>query len=399
MIMDNFTIANEMLDAIHFDTDQQNIEIETYQKICRNGCHFIVEVDKYRTLFDKLCENNIHILKLYSRKTFYSELERFLFLQKTSSENITQNSVEDFFKHLSGNKPQSLVVYSPVSGICLENRRPLSIGPFVIEYHCPEEHFAGGERCLHIGVEIKDVVDKEKAKEQAVTKFNDFSRIVHFLIGRFDNNHIIKFGLPILQELPGRVYVNSDVFSFTSNGQIVASQHSCNYYDTLPIDNIYFTEKKLSQNIWELEKAKHYGTSMTKMQERILSAIKHIGESAKSEDLRNAILYSCIAVESLFSYDERSLFQASIGDKISEAMAFMVGTDLNSRLVIVKLVKNTYGIRSAISHGGNTDLTDDYIGLNDLTRRCIIKMLTDEAYKEITTIEKFYEHIKILKFT
>jgi hypothetical protein len=62
----------------------------------------------------------------------------------------------------------------------------------------------------------------------------------------------------------------------------------------------------------------------TKIQQRIINSALAIGESAKSIDLRNSVIYSCVALETLFSFDEGSLFKPGIGEQIAEALAFVI---------------------------------------------------------------------------
>lgn len=63
------------------------------------------------------------------------------------------------------------------------------------------------------------------------------------------------------------------------------------------------------------------------MESRLLNASIAIGESALSRNTKNSIIYTSMALEILFSYDECLLFQKSIGDKLSDTFAFIVGTD------------------------------------------------------------------------
>jgi len=367
-----------------------------------SGSVFYIKKDElqiYFNLIDDCFMINKKVRSDYTRKTFFQELEKAVLDKKKKAKVFSSTDVDNFISVLIDKNPISLTVFTPISGVSLKSKKRLEIGPYIIQEYGPEEIFPVPQVCLHIGLQIKGILDVEKAKEKAVNEFADFSRIVHFLIGRFNRTNIIKFGLPVYPDSLGRVSVDMDSFSFVEDGKFHGSSLQNNIYNTIPIDDDFFTNHDLLKGIWELQNRKHAGGHMTKMQERVLAAAKAVGESARSGDVRNSILYACIAVESLFSFQESSLFQQSIGDKIAEAMAFMVGNTVDQRLKIENLVKKTYGIRSAISHGGDASLNDDYIILNSYTRKCIADMMTERKYGEIKSIEEFYRYIKILKYS
>lgn len=52
------------------------------------------------------------------------------------------------------------------------------------------------------------------------------------------------------------------------------------------------------------------------------------------------------------------LVSPSITYQISEFAAFIISDELESRLVIEKMVKKLYSKRSAIAHGGSSDVDD-----------------------------------------
>ncbi len=58
-----------------------------------------------------------------------------------------------------------------------------------------------------------------------------------------------------------------------------------------------------------------------------------------SENIKNSIIYTCIALEILFSFDDGSLFQKSIGDRLVDTFVFIVAKDRQSRLDTSERIK------------------------------------------------------------
>jgi hypothetical protein len=101
-----------------------------------------------------------------------------------------------------------------------------------------------------------------------------------------------------------------------------------------------------------------------------------------------------MAFEILFSFDEGSLFQKSIGDRLADTFAFIVATDKESRLNTIKAVKEFYRLRSALVHGGDTKVNNDYIIFNSLLSAVISELLNNEKYKNVKSIDNLYQMVK-----
>lgn len=147
--------------------------------------------------------------------------------------------------------------------------------------------------------------------------------------------------------------------------------------------------------MWDFYEAKHNGKKLKDIESRLLNSALALGESAMTPDTKNSIIYTCISLEILFSYDEASLFQRSIGEKLSDIFSFVVAKDIDSRLLVSKHLKKVYGMRSAIVHGGNKELSNENLPINFLMRGAINDLLNNEKFKHINTISQIYELLKI----
>ena len=101
-----------------------------------------------------------------------------------------------------------------------------------------------------------------------------------------------------------------------------------------------------------------------------------------------------MAFEILFSYDDGSLFQKSIGDRIADTFAFLIGDSAQHRMDIVAKVKKFYSLRSAIVHGGTGKIDNSYIAFNIFLRAAIDKLLNNEKYRNIKKIDDLYQMVK-----
>ncbi|MBW5405839.1 HEPN domain-containing protein [Morganella morganii] len=126
----------------------------------------------------------------------------------------------------------------------------------------------------------------------------------------------------------------------------------------------------------------------------MLNAAIYPGESSLTAGSKNSIIYTCISLEILFSYDEGSLFQKSTGEKLADVFVFVVDKDLKSRLETEKLVKKVYSLRSAIVHGRTKNLSQDNLIINVLMRAAIAEILAGERFLKINTISELYSKLK-----
>lgn len=135
------------------------------------------------------------------------------------------------------------------------------------------------------------------------------------------------------------------------------------------------------------------------MKERLLNSALALGQSMNDRDIKNSIIYTCISLEILFSFDESSLFQKSISDKLADILVFIVATDTQSRINTSSFIKKFYGLRSALVHGGNKKTNNDYIAINTLLRSAINELLNNKKYQNIENIDRLYSMVKEAQYS
>jgi hypothetical protein len=225
--------------------------------------------------------------------------------------------------------------------------------------------------------------------------------LIVFISGKNDKKILIKTGLPSYPSLShDRMYVETSSYQIldTMDQKFPATNINNTYFEKIPIDNKFFYDNDDFKKLWEIYKDRD-SKNVSSIENRILNASIALGESALSKNTKNSIIYTSMALEILFSYDEGSLFQKSIGDKLADTFAFMVGTNKESRINASKELKKFYSLRSALVHGGDTKMNNDYIIFNIFLRAIIKELLNNEKYKHIKKIEDLYSMVKEAQYS
>lgn len=97
--------------------------------------------------------------------------------------------------------------------------------------------------------------------------------------------------------------------------------------EKLPVDNDFFINNKNFSAIWDLYKKRKNSQNISDFHSRILNCAISVGEALKNQNEKESIIHTCISLEILLSYDEGSLFQKSIADRLAEAFVFIVAKD------------------------------------------------------------------------
>ena len=160
------------------------------------------------------------------------------------------------------------------------------------------------------------------------------------------------------------------------------------------MNNPFFSKNKDFDKFWGLLTKKINGIKVTDIESRVLNSALALGESAFTKDKKNSVIYTCMSVELMFSFDEVGFYQRSIGEKLSDVFTFIVGKDKETRRETAKLFKNVYRMRSAIVHGGDKELNDDNLSINFLMRGAISHIMNDEKFKEVKNVGQIYEMLR-----
>ncbi|MDP1539507.1 MAG: HEPN domain-containing protein [Moraxellaceae bacterium] len=95
-------------------------------------------------------------------------------------------------------------------------------------------------------------------------------------------------------------------------------------------------------------------TQTNSLEEAIIRAIHWFSVALTQNDSSNAFLFLIVALESLFKAEMGN----SIGGTVAESVAFIMADNLEGRKQLISIVRNYYGKRSGVAHGGNKSISD-----------------------------------------
>jgi len=97
-------------------------------------------------------------------------------------------------------------------------------------------------------------------------------------------------------------------------------------------------------------------TKATEAQMRVSEAIQWLAKAVRSDDLHERTIFAAVALETLLSPSAEQVVEW-----VARSAAFLLGSDLRSRHTIYKEVKDLYGMRSRVVHGGTEPPTEERV--------------------------------------
>ncbi|CAI3922472.1 unnamed protein product [Commensalibacter communis] len=408
--MQLYELLNELLSLIDLSSFDKAIKSKIFFRPYRDQTSLIV-IDQKITEYKKVKNNLIkyftqNISSNFTEETIDDCIKRNLLSAKINNVLYTIKNQEDFFKNLTSIEPSTMQIITRIEGISLENcQTPIQMGCFEMGYNHDLPEKLGKENFLYLKTNITHIYDYNMPFKKASAYFLDFNRLLLFITKDISHNYNILI---------------NNLFCIINNDNLITTQF-CEYYlydlkwnniaacyhsnSFRPFDmNILLSSSNYTQlndlwNFYQQIKNNPKSSKITDIQKRILSASLAVGESIRSEDEKNSLIYTCIAIEALFSFDEGQLFQRSITDKLSDCLAFIIGKDLKHRKEIIKFTKEIYKARSALVHGSLSSKNIDFHRMNTLLRDAIIELLNNPKYKSLKTINQLYDMITDAKLS
>ncbi|QPB79072.1 hypothetical protein EHE21_06625 [Proteus sp. GOKU] len=391
-------IINEIMALMQTGTHKDIKNAQKYWSF-NDKMVYVNEMEKYNLLLEKIYELDKKINNRFYRSTIFKYLNEQL--PKIKIQNKPFNyDLESFFKDFYDVKPQNLVITAPISGIRLNNGiRSFELSCFKFGYLKDLEFPITGETeadGMYISTIVKNIYDKAEAIQKAKDAFLNFAKMIVFISGKLDKNILIETGLPLKPSLSHeQMYVSTSSYQVSNeNGPLESAQINNQFLEKIPVNDPFFCNSRYFKRLWDFYEKKHNSQKLNDIESRILNSALALGESALTTDTRNSIIYTCISLEILFSLDDGSLFQKSIGEKLSDVFSFIVAKDVDSRLEIGKLVKKVYGLRSAIVHGGKKELSSENLVVNIYMRAAINEILNNEIFSGINKLQDIYDKLK-----
>jgi len=163
---------------------------------------------------------------------------------------------------------------------------------------------------------------------------------------------------------------------------------------------------KLKQPDFELinKLAQKSENSRSPMENKLLNGLHLLAESTKPDSNNSKFAKISFALETLIGGEakDEELKARGITATLAERAAFVAGKVLTDRLNIDRGIRNYYGKRGNIVHGGSGEVSlDDIDKFGELVRRLVLALLEklDAIGNEISNIAKLEEWIKKQKYT
>lgn len=354
----------------------------------------------YYTAVSELHQANKRIASTYSIKTFDKRLLAFIAPFVLNSETVEKKVVLAFLRELAERPLIDQYVYRPIHHITKKpDGGPVTLGCFTVyntakDAVALDEALAGKldqvllEHSEHFLVRTRvKARDDLLALELADALLENFENALRFMIGPESQFDARIFETRAFGE--NRAIVWNGVSGFSS-------RESQKEPMDLDVDDEYFVAAEPGfDRIWA-----HLGASSnSELMGKILRAVDWIGQSIAEKVRANAFMKAAIALEALFT-PKKGNFAPSIVFQITENVVLLLGTDEQTRVETDREFKRLYGIRSDITHSGDTDVAQqDVFLMQHMARQVVITLLTNPTVKHCTKSEDLNNILRSLKYS
>ena len=196
---------------------------------------------------------------------------------------------------------------------------------------------------------VQVIAEPTRAKEIAEVETKRSLDILRFSIPAiYPPSHKISVGLWGEVARDARISLVLSDSNFTLDHQLVGPLHSFK----IDSENIPHMERigvfRFSQILNKSD------SSLTDFENTMLRSLHWFANSLRQDENENAFLNLITSLEALFNPRDGN----PIGTAIAEGCAFLLSKDIQSRKRIKKRIKERYGFRSGVSHGGKKVILD-----------------------------------------
>lgn len=363
-------------------------------------------VAKFNASVHKIYCKDKQLSEYWSLKKFTDEMFHFLceFIQK--GQEPQKEDVNGFYKKMMDDKQIDSSVAIPMRGVGFTKIGEVDFGSFTAT-KIPGSRILNNNKSIKIPKGDYLVVgnisfcDPEKAYETGLGRFEDFKRVIYFMLGYKDARIKVDIGRPLSStKIMDKEYDGYLQLFLLNRHNTYGVRGFNNFYDKLMLDDEYFNNNENgNKKIWEILRL-YYAKEGDELQKRLVRAIINVGKSISSSQSEEAVLHLAIGMESLITTNSKEMFLESIRARLSEYMAIIVGETYEERLRIAKFVKLLYDERSNIAHGKSFSLLPvEYHDVLEYTRRFIYNILTKPCFSSFQTIDDLRIYVDKVKFS
>jgi len=310
----------------------------------------------------------------------------------------SSDDAEEFMQFYKDLPLTKYLICKDILGVKIENDEPIIIGQFTIYDYKKHKDLIHSEGSFKVPIPKDETEylacisitagEPEKAIQDADLLFEEFELMLKFFLqrARFHDVGIFNYN----HNTPERTYV------FNNKEPVYVAYSGRGATNPIVLYQEDFDSEIMVNKLWGM-----IGNSkISKIQKRLLFAIKWIGQTHMENDHASSFIKFTIALEILLKNDEKGVVTPSIMAQISEACAILLGSDYEERSLIEKDVKYLYSIRSGIVHKGKNDINhNDLLLLYDLLMGLIVRLLNLSLFLGINSLDDLHTHLKKCKYS
>jgi hypothetical protein len=357
---------------------------------------------KFESAVGELLESFGKVKGTVSPETVIDRLVPLIREKKTNGITFTVGEADLFKRSICDLPIRQFRAVRPILGVDVtRNTTPVKIGDFVIDFGrgILPAPIDASEIGLTISPQVYDQLliqatvkarDTKTATDLADALFYRFELIFRVLIGRRTDRvevGIVNYRGPQMHDRfllseEGRYVQRGSSWDGAIQPFILNDPHF-----PMPTGPFIRLFELISRDTNDLEK-------------HVIRCAEWTGQAISEPNAASALVKAAIALEVLFSANEKGVITPSIMAQIAESCAFVLGTDETSSVGIERRVKHLYSVRSAVVHSGKDSV--DEKDLNDfisICRRLVILLLSKEEFAKITSMSQLADYFKSRKYS
>jgi hypothetical protein len=336
-----------------------------------------------------------------SEQRLLDELMPLIQRKKIEGSRFSRGDFDSYRESLSAIPIKTYRVLRPIYGVTLpQNGPPLQFGHFTIyDSHLHQAQLARGTANFKFppwasklsGLLIECAVvarDMAKAEQLADAQFHRFELITRFFIGRRGDDievGVLNYVGPQMRKM---VIFAENEFSEGSAWKGALQQ--------VPMADAFFCDPpppfaKLLQI---------FKSQRSELERHVVRCAEWTAQAMCDPSASSAFVKAAIALEVLFSQNEKAVITPSIMAQIAEGCAFLLADSADSAIKIEREVRRLYGVRSAIVHSGKDSVSRfDLNTFIQICRNAVLALLNSGELESVGTMSKLTEHFKKRKYS
>ncbi len=354
---------------------------------------------EYIKLVDEMWQKDSEIAATYSKRRFSESVIKIISVCLVEQKEPKVEDARMLREDILSKPAREMEVYKPVFGIHFPDNDPITIDIYTF-YKIPlhEQNILSRHPNFNMVMYERKGIDEYyvsvivhsrddiRAGELFATQYERLVHILNFIVVDPRTDVFIST-TPVDFGFAGETRVMSGELGSISGPSFIPS-----YLELKASD--YLTPE--FESLWKLNRA----DKLSKMEVRIITAVEWIGKALVDKDQSKAFVQLIFAIEALLQYRPQDPIFPGIGHQIAESLAFILEEIPEKRMKVFKLFKELYNKRSAIAHGGTSDITMKelrqalYLG-----RIAVLRLLNAPEFEKLQTIDSLMNWIQSKRFS